>query len=221
MSKLLTLDEITSKFNNEEVFIIGGGPSLKGFDFSLLKDKNTICVNHSFKDVPNPDVLVFLDWNMVETYIDDEQFRQITKVTSWNLLSTRKEPCMPLRKELEPSTFMTFGNFHSGLGYFKNMQEMHKVVVSGDYALLYAMKCNPSKIYLVGFDGCPPKEGQHNQYHNIHKYMEKTNMYQISAKQHERIKKLQGSYVHYDMKNIINLNPDSCITAWKKEEWPV
>lgn len=38
----------------KEVYIIGGGPSLKGFDFSLLADRDTIAVNSAIQDVPNP-----------------------------------------------------------------------------------------------------------------------------------------------------------------------
>jgi len=39
---------------NNAVFIVGGGPSLKGFNFSKLADKETIVVNSAVMDVPNP-----------------------------------------------------------------------------------------------------------------------------------------------------------------------
>ena len=47
----------------KEVFIIGGGESLKGFDFSTLKNKNTIAVNYAINYVPNCKVLVAFDTN--------------------------------------------------------------------------------------------------------------------------------------------------------------
>ena len=46
---------------NQEVFIIGGGPSLKGFDFARLKDKTCVAVNLSFRYVPWAKLVVFLD----------------------------------------------------------------------------------------------------------------------------------------------------------------
>ena len=41
----INISEIFSKKNSDTVFIIGGGSSLKDFDFSALKDQDTICVN--------------------------------------------------------------------------------------------------------------------------------------------------------------------------------
>lgn len=52
---------IINHFKNQNVFIIGGGPSLVGFDFNRLKNKNTIVINHAFEYVPNLDILIFLD----------------------------------------------------------------------------------------------------------------------------------------------------------------
>jgi len=46
------------------IYIIGGGPSLEGFDFSLLENKCTICVNHSIFDVPKPNYFVTCDGSL-------------------------------------------------------------------------------------------------------------------------------------------------------------
>lgn len=48
-------------FKDEDVFLVGGGPSLKGFNLSRLKNKRTVAINHSYMYVPDADVLVFLD----------------------------------------------------------------------------------------------------------------------------------------------------------------
>lgn len=53
-------DWINNHFEGEDVFIVGGGPSLSGFDFSRLDDKNVVAVNHAYMYV-RADVLVFLD----------------------------------------------------------------------------------------------------------------------------------------------------------------
>lgn len=42
-------------------FIIGKGKSLTGFDFRILNDEYTLCLNHSVFSVPNPSGLCFLD----------------------------------------------------------------------------------------------------------------------------------------------------------------
>ena len=39
---------------NDSVFIVGGGPSLKNFDFNFLKGKDVIAVNKAVFGVPDP-----------------------------------------------------------------------------------------------------------------------------------------------------------------------
>ena len=45
----------------KEIYVIGCGPSLKDFNWQLLKDKTTIAVNGSLIDVPNPDFFLTAD----------------------------------------------------------------------------------------------------------------------------------------------------------------
>ena len=51
-------------------FIVGKGRSLKGFDFNLLKDEYTLCLNHAVFAVPNPKGLCFLDPGFYPEYKD-------------------------------------------------------------------------------------------------------------------------------------------------------
>jgi len=45
-----------------EVFVLGGGPSLKNFDFCKLTQKNTIVTNKSILDVPSPSYFITVDY---------------------------------------------------------------------------------------------------------------------------------------------------------------
>lgn len=40
-------------FKNQDVFVVGSGASLAGFDFSILKDQQVIAVNHAYKLTPH------------------------------------------------------------------------------------------------------------------------------------------------------------------------
>lgn len=51
----------TGKNGNNEIYVVGCGPSLKGFRWPLLENKTTISVNGAIRDVPNPDWLVTAD----------------------------------------------------------------------------------------------------------------------------------------------------------------
>jgi len=45
--------------------IVGGGPSLKGFNFSSLSSVNTIVVNQAIFDVPSPETFITMDYLFV------------------------------------------------------------------------------------------------------------------------------------------------------------
>ena len=44
----------TGSWKGQRCFIIGGGPSLKGFDFKQLKGEKIIAINKAFVDAPFP-----------------------------------------------------------------------------------------------------------------------------------------------------------------------
>ena len=54
------LRHFLDRFKDYEVHIIGSGPSLIGFDYSTLKNKRVITVNHSYKLIKS-EFTVFID----------------------------------------------------------------------------------------------------------------------------------------------------------------
>ena len=63
----------------DEVFIVGGGSSLSGFDFQKLKNRDTIAINMSALDVPNPTYCITADsgiFRKIQTgYFKDIEFQ--------------------------------------------------------------------------------------------------------------------------------------------------
>ena len=51
--------------NTDEVYIVGGGTSLKGFDFSNLIGTDIIAVNKSIEDVPNATCFLTMDYTLL------------------------------------------------------------------------------------------------------------------------------------------------------------
>ncbi len=49
------------RFAGQTVFVVGGGPSLRGFDFDRLRGRSVIAVNSAGYDAPFADVLLFND----------------------------------------------------------------------------------------------------------------------------------------------------------------
>ena len=70
---------------DETVFIIGGGPSLKGFNWSLLAGKKTIAINRAIQFYPKADALYFTDGRVYSWYKKDiDEFKGL-KYTIRNL----------------------------------------------------------------------------------------------------------------------------------------
>lgn len=51
---------IVNYFQDDDVFIVGGGASLIGFDFKRLDNKRVIAINHSYRYVKH-ELLIYLD----------------------------------------------------------------------------------------------------------------------------------------------------------------
>jgi len=65
--------------NNKSVYIIGGGNSLKGFDFEKLRNEDTISVNKSASYVPNLDYFITMDFTALKK-IQDLKKCKATKI---------------------------------------------------------------------------------------------------------------------------------------------
>jgi hypothetical protein len=130
---------MNDRHKNQPIFIIGGGPSLKGYDFSTLKDKVVIACNRAI-EFCIPDYLVYMDDQFYDWYEDDiKKFKGVKVTHSWN----KKRNEVIHVKNLGPlglSDDFNEGLFHGGNAAYLALN------------LAYVMGGNP--IYLLGVDLC-------------------------------------------------------------------
>lgn len=71
--------------NPQSVWVVGGGPSLEGFDFSRLAGKRVIAVNAAYPDVPWAEYVVFSDGRFWEWNRKSPAWKSFRgrKVTTW------------------------------------------------------------------------------------------------------------------------------------------
>jgi len=67
INDIITIDH--AKYNNE-CFIVGGGPSLIGFNWALLANKFTIAINRAYEVLPTANLLYFTDTDYWERHKD-------------------------------------------------------------------------------------------------------------------------------------------------------
>lgn len=68
---------------NNDVYIVAGGTSLKGFDFTKLKNKDVIVINKSILDVPFAQIFITMDYTFFD-YIEKKTNNILTKESFLN-----------------------------------------------------------------------------------------------------------------------------------------
>jgi len=142
---------------NNEVYIIGGGSSLIGFDFSKLENKTTITVNKGITYVPNLNYFVTMDFTALKK-IPPIEGSKATKIFIANLaescLQEKDGQLVDVRfglvYKLEDFDMIIKSRKKDGIGYdFKDFRNGEN---SGFCALQLAVILGYETIYLYGMD---------------------------------------------------------------------
>ena len=142
----------------DEIYIIGGGSSLKDFDFSRLDGKNTIAVNMAALDVPNPTYCITADSTIFKK-VQEGYFKGVD--TTWVLITNPNHCSMKWQD----------GKFVSNHGFVYNLFCVNMVIRNADVegigfdfkdfktgynsgfsGFQLAVLLGYKKIYLLGFD---------------------------------------------------------------------
>jgi len=121
--------------DDKACFIVGTGPSLEGFDFSLLKGKTTIAINHAVRFF-EPSYVFWADHHLPD------------ELTSAILASSATRFSIDKKNEIPDTTVLTSNggpsnSFNDGLFYVQN---------SGLAAVNLAILLGYDPIYLLGLD---------------------------------------------------------------------
>jgi hypothetical protein len=182
----MRIKDCNISFTDQVVSIVGGGPSLKNFDFGRLKHP-IVGVNDAGIRIPC-DAMVALDKRVVKMYkreIDELGYPLITNGVYEgypdNVVVATCERSIPLDLTVRQSMF------------------------SGLFAMLVALTLGARRLFLFGFDGGFSKGDTQNWYPSHTEGMLSWH-YEI---QNERYKAFEGH-------DIINVGVDSKIDAFPK-----
>jgi len=152
-------------WKNRRCFIVGGGPSLKGFDFSKLKGELVIAVNRAFEYVPNAAIMIAQDARLWGWYENGElgeearnKFNNFKGYKSWVNCQSFPYPddIYVINSTYERNFDWEDYNYAKGLPWCTN---------TGLDALCLAVCLGANPIYLLGFD-CEGKDGRTANFHS-------------------------------------------------------
>lgn len=144
----------------KECFVIGGGPSLTGFDFDLLKDRTTIGVNHAIHSVVNPTYYITADSGVIKKSAVNN-FWDIPKTTQKIVvMGSDHKRYKHVKDYLNKFDHIIAPKRYDGkIGFDYNSFATGKC--TGFCALQFAVLCGYKKIYLLGIDLSAPNNKRH------------------------------------------------------------
>ena len=191
----------------DRCFIVGGGPSLIGFDFSQLDCERTIAVNRAFEYF-DPSIAFFMDNDTFYKKVMDGKFGGHTKErfiahkmkVTLNIACSQYEHgvySVPISERPQMTTDLKDGLFEGGN--------------SGFAALNLAVCLGASPIYLLGFDMKTNGSGKQSWFHAGYENPGKDSVYrgwiECFNDAAPTIKELGI--------DVINLNPDSGVRCFE------
>lgn len=194
---LFSVDQV---WDGKDAFIIGGGPSLSGFNFDRLRGSNVIGCNSAWRLGESICPIVFFGdqkwWEKWGEEILNSYTGKLVSYHPWTVAS-RHPQIYGLSKSNS-----TIKPGH--IGWFQN---------SGASAIHLACMLGAKRIYLLGFDMQLGPKGQNN-YHTDSVFPAREEVYAKFKAGFERLAERLPD--HYPDAEIYNLNPDSALEVFPK-----
>jgi len=192
-------------WNGERCFIIGGGASLRGFDFERLRGQGrVIAVNRAFEFAPFADAMVSMDNRFYNWIMRDqmpgirERYANFRGLKIWlDLLNYQYGPEVHYVKGL--ARFGVSRSLRPGIYHSNN---------SGFCGLQIALALGANPIYLLGFD---MMTGNASHFHVGYPIQSPPS---VSARFRTGFESIAGKLEEIGI-DVINLNPSSGLRCFK------
>lgn len=199
--------KLTTKTNEQfdsTCYIIGGGPSLKNFDWSRLDGKFVVGINRAYEVLPEAQII----------YLTDKEFWDVHKE---GLLAHKGQLMRgmldPTAEKLPPEVIKWHLTGHHGL---EMLPGKLKHGINSTYAALNMMTVHMKfkRVYLLGVDmkwgNLGKKDTSH--WHNGHKRVDAESIFKSMKRSYDTI---AGPLKELGYE-VYNANPDSGLNAFPK-----
>ena len=213
------LEHVNFNSNDSEIcFVVGGGPSLNGFDFTQLNGFDTIAVNKSVEYIPNPTYFITTDYSyFVKASLPIERIKQKSKNTYFvanmthDYMSFQNGRIVDTRRNFIYNDLYQYTGVIESTnidGFGSSLAEFSNGGNSGHCGIQLALLLGYKKIYLLGFD--LNSEGQthfHQSYREIDQASFKNRVNDYGITLNNALANYKGS------QEIINLSNSSILTT--------
>jgi hypothetical protein len=186
-------------------FIIGGGPSLRGFDFAQLKGEKIIVINRAFEVCPFADIMFSMDNRFYNWLIRGQLPGSLEKFMAFK----------GLKIWLEVSN----NSYHHGIYYVVGLptdgfpHSLKAGIYHGNHsgygALQLALVLGADPIYLLGYD--MKHQGKATHFHSGYPSRQGAHTLLSFKSGLERL----APMIRKAGRKVINLNPDSALKCFE------
>ena len=155
-------NEFTNNSKESICFVVGGGPSLNGFDFTQLNGYDTIAINKSVEFIQNPTHFITTDYSyFLKASLPIEQIKLKCKNTyfvanmSHDYMKVQKGEVIDTRRNFVYEDLYQYSGViesHKVDGFGSTISEFCNGNNSGHCGIQLALLLGYTKIYLLGFD---------------------------------------------------------------------
>lgn len=157
------IQELYSKFYGQDVFIVGGGYSVRDINLEYLHDKNTVAINDAYKILPNATALFWCDNSWC-----GREFDGLKAHKTKQRFHTRKYASTHIAQNIKAPGGATVLNRSDDYGFDPNVDNVCGNN-GGTQCLNFVVNMGAKRIYLIGYDmrDDPLKRGK-THWHDDH-----------------------------------------------------
>ena len=206
------IESLYHKFFGQEVFIVGGGYSIKGMNIDYLHDKNTIAVNDAYKILPNATALFWCDTSWCGRELDGLKAHKAEHRFQARFHANVVDESIVV---CGGASLLRRSGTH---GYDPNIDHVMGNN-SGTHSLNFAVNLGAKRIYLVGFDMKLDPHTNETHWHNHHSLVVRPGIYSKSFVPSITAlgKGIRDANIDVE---IINCSKTSAIQCFKKQTVP-
>jgi len=201
----------------KKCFLIGGGPSLRGFDYSQLKGYNTIAINKSFLAYPQADIMYAMDEQLWTGFTHSPNPEWVKFRPQWKAYEGIK-----LFYKAQGTPFQFDNSVHYIKALNRNCLSMDLAAGiyggtnSGYGGLMLAIALGCSDIGLLGYDFTCGTTNDKTHHHDGYVGQDATQLGKKLLEFKKCFIEIAPAIEAIGV-SIINLNPNSALDCFKKD----
>jgi len=203
-----------NQWSGQPAIIIGGGPSLKSFDWSALHGRsNIVVINRAFRDCLWADVFFTEDLDAIRLFSEMPEWKAFKGEKIFHAMQRGygiaalmvDSSLYVIHKQREDKYWSR--KLSDGLSQSSNSGV-------GAFNLVDILGANP--IFLLGFDCNQLGRGVNVNYHQDYPENMRSGDHQMISFKNDFEWWVAPNMKH---REIVNLNPDSALECWPKKHW--